>query len=98
MLNEVFPARWLVGIIEAVTGKLFGSGRIEREVQQIRTIAILAKHVRRHKAGAGIVAFITQNTVELQGVADGLMNLQKNIIDSVWSRYILYIGKETLGV
>src|SRR4051794_9706229 len=54
--------------------------RIEDDVEQVRAVAIAAEHVEGDEAGAGEVAFVAEDAVELERMADGLVNLQHHLV------------------
>ena len=72
--------RWLAIVVEAVAHVLLGPGRIEGDVEEIGAIAVRAEHVGHHEAGASVVALVTQDTVQFQGMSNGLVDLQDHLI------------------
>ena len=81
-------------IVIAVAGDLIGLGRIERDIEQIGAIAIAAEHLRRDETGSGIVAFVSKNAVQLQGMADAFMDLQHHLVRH--QQQVAYAGR-TIG-
>ena len=53
--------------------------RIAHDIDDIRTIAQPVQLIERKKAHAGVVRFRSQDAIELDGMADGLVNLQAQL-------------------
>ena len=67
-------------VVPAVARELLGARRIERDVEQLRPVAIRAEHVGRDEARAGEVALVAEDAVELERVADRLVDLQDHLV------------------
>jgi hypothetical protein len=66
-------------VVGGVAGQLIGHARVEGDIEQRRAVAVAAEHVQRHEAEAGIVALVAEDAVELQRVADALVDLQRHL-------------------
>src|SRR5262245_15648101 len=77
--DDLFAARRLPIVVEAVARQLPGTGRIERDVQQLRAVAIRTEHIERDETAAGVVALIAEDAVELERMADRLVHLQDHL-------------------
>ncbi len=67
-------------VIPAVARELLRAGRVERDVQQIGTVAIGAEHVGCDEGRAGVVALVAEDAVELERMADRLVDLQDHLV------------------
>ena len=81
------PSRIRVGsfgrravVVEGVARDLAGARRVEGDVEQLGAVAVAAEHVRGDEARAGVVALVAEDPVELERVADRLMDLQHHLV------------------
>ena len=66
-------------IVESVACRLTVTTGIEGHVEQRRSVAIVTEHIQGHEARTCVVAFVAQNAVELEGVPDALVDLQRHL-------------------
>ena len=64
----------------AIAGEFFGNVRIESHVEQIRAVLQAAEIAGLDETGAGVIALIAEDAVELQRVTDGFVDLQHHLI------------------
>ncbi|VVN41397.1 hypothetical protein PS683_05535 [Pseudomonas fluorescens] len=64
----------------AVAGQLFGNVGVEGHVEQGRAVLQVAEVLGLDEAGAGIIALVAEDAVELQRMADGLVDLQDHLV------------------
>ena len=78
--DDVLPVRRQTFVVEAVAGELSRIRGVEGDVQQLGPVAVAAEHVGGDEAGARVVAFVAQDAVQLQRVADGLVHLENELV------------------
>ena len=67
-------------VVMAVAGELFGYLRIEGHVEQAGTVLQAAEVFGFDETGAGVIALVTEDAVQLQRVADGFVDLQHHLV------------------
>ena len=70
----------LAVVVEGVAGEGFRLRGVEGDVEEVGAVTVGAEHVGGDEAGAGVVALVAENAVELQRVADRLVNLQDHLV------------------
>ena len=67
------------------------NGGVKRDREMLTAVHVGSKHVGRHEACARIVAFIAENTVQLQRMPDALMDLEHHLVgceeESHWAAW-----------
>src|SRR3984893_61744 len=67
-------------IVEGIARKLLRPCRIECHVQEVGPVAVAAEHVERYKARSGEIALVAENAIELERMADRLVDLQHHLV------------------
>ena len=67
-------------VVMAVAGQLLGNVRVEGHVEQGRAVLQAAEVLGLDEAGAGVIALVAQDAVELQRVADRFVDLQDHLV------------------
>ena len=80
VLDEVLALGGRAVVVESVRGELAGHGGVERDVEQFGAVAVRAEHLRGDETGAGVVALVAEDAVELERVADRLVDLQDHLV------------------
>lgn len=77
--QELFARRSAV-VVMAVAGEFFRDARVEGYVEQVGAVLQAAEIAGLDETGAGVIALIAEDAVELQRVTDGFMDLQHHLI------------------
>ena len=80
VLDQQFARCGVAAIVKGIAGQLIRPARIEAHVHQGRPVLQPAEILRLDEAPAGVIAFIAQDAIEFQRVADGLVNLQHHLV------------------
>src|SRR5204862_5888160 len=71
---------WRAVVIERETGELVFAAGVEADVEQLAAVLVVAEHVERDEAGAGEVALVAKNAVQLERMSDALVDLQHHLV------------------
>ena len=77
--DQVFALRWGAVVVMTVAGQLAGHTRIEGHVEQWRAVLVMTEILLANEAGTGEVALVAEDAVQLQRVADGLVDGQPQV-------------------
>ena len=80
VLDDELLRRRIADVVGAVGGRLAGNGGIEGDVHELGAVAQGADVRELHEGGAGVVALVAEDAVQLQGVAHGLVDLEHHLV------------------
>ncbi len=67
-------------VVMGVAGQLLGNVRVKGHVEQVGAVLQVPEVAGLDEAGAGVIALVTENAVQLQRVADGFVDLQDHLV------------------
>ncbi len=78
--DQVFLARGAAVVVLAVAGQLLGDFRVEADVEQAGAVLVATEVLGLDEAGTGVVALVAEDAIQLQRVADRLVDLQDHLV------------------
>ncbi len=78
--DQHLAPRGLAVVVETETREFLAPRRVVTDVEQRAAVSVATEQVERDEAGAGEVALVAEDAVELQRVADALVDLQHHLV------------------